>query len=152
MTLQETQEENLEVQVQDDVAVVEDTMTAEEINAVILKRIQDHNSEFEFDEEYFLDLLMHSLSLSLSEKKKVVDAMPTLSEFQVEELILVFEDEREKFRDLASEHPEDIKILLKRQQKDWSELGMIYAALEEKEASIDEDAQKIEDIKANLGL
>ncbi len=40
----------------------------------------------EFDEIYFLDLLEHSLSLSVSEKKRVVDAIPTLSQFQIDEL------------------------------------------------------------------
>jgi hypothetical protein len=53
-----------------------------------------------FDEKTFLDLLEHSLSLSTFEKKRVIDAIPTLSQFQIDELVKVFEDERVEFRKL----------------------------------------------------
>ena len=53
-----------------------------------------------FDESNFIDLLEHSLSLSTFEKKRVIDAIPTLSQFQIDELIKVFEDERIEFRKL----------------------------------------------------
>lgn len=52
----------------------------------------------DFDEVAFIDLLEHSLSLSVSEKKRVVDSIPTLSQFQIDELIKVFIDEREEFK------------------------------------------------------
>lgn len=138
---------------QDDSTIVDgEELTLEEVNEIMLPFIKKHSEELVFDEEYFLDLLMHSLSLTLSEKKRVVDAIPTLSETQVEDLIHVFLGERDDFRGLAQEHPEDIKILLKRQQKEWIELGMIYKNIAEKENSSSEDEQKIEDIKASLGL
>ncbi len=53
-----------------------------------------------FDEKTFMDLLEHSLSLSTFEKKRVIDAIPTLSQFQIDELVKVFEDERVEFRKL----------------------------------------------------
>jgi hypothetical protein len=53
-----------------------------------------------FDETSFLGLLEHSLSLSTFEKKRVIDAIPTLSQFQIDELVKVFEDERVEFRKL----------------------------------------------------
>lgn len=53
-----------------------------------------------FAEENFMDLLEHSLSLSTFEKKRVIDAIPTLSQFQIDELVKVFEDERVEFRKL----------------------------------------------------
>jgi hypothetical protein len=53
-----------------------------------------------FDEAVFMDLLEHSLSLSTFEKKRVIDAIPTLSQFQIDELTKVFEDERVEFRKL----------------------------------------------------
>ena len=53
-----------------------------------------------FDEKNFMDLLEHSLSLSTFEKKRVIDAIPTLSQFQIDELVKVFEDERVEFRKL----------------------------------------------------
>ncbi|MGB2110611.1 MAG: hypothetical protein ACPHY8_01425, partial [Patescibacteria group bacterium] len=94
----------------------------------------------------------HSLSLDTAEKKRVVDAAATLSQFQFDELRKVFVEEREKFRELAKQHPDDIKKLLAKQQKEWSELGEIYQReLEQKEVQ-SEEQDKIEDIKANLGL
>jgi hypothetical protein len=53
-----------------------------------------------FDEVNFLELLQNSLSLNPFEKKRVIDAIPTLSQFQIDELIKVFEDEREEFKKL----------------------------------------------------
>lgn len=62
-----------------------------------------------FDEKAFIDLLEHSLSLSTFEKKRVIDAIPTLSQFQIDELIKVFEDERVEFRKLMPTEGEIIK-------------------------------------------
>lgn len=158
MSVQDIKDEEVNTQVLSDVSdenkVTDDEweMTNEEVNDIILPLIKAHSSDFSFDEDYFLDLLMHSLSLTLTEKKRVIDAIPTLSETQVEDLIHVFVGERDDFRWLAQEHPDDIKILLKRQQKEWIELGMIYKNIQEKEEQSSEDEQKIEDIKASLGL
>jgi hypothetical protein len=60
--------------------------------------------------------------LNTVEKKRVVDAVPTLSQFQFDELKKVFTEEREKFRELAKEHPEDIKKLVAKQQAEWIQL------------------------------
>jgi len=62
-----------------------------------------------FAEENFMDLLEHSLSLSTFEKKRVIDAIPTLSQFQIDELVKVFEDERVEFRKLMPTEGEIIK-------------------------------------------
>lgn len=62
-----------------------------------------------FDEKQFLDFLEHSLSLSTFEKKRVIDAIPTLSQFQIDELIKVFENERVDFRNLMATEGEIIK-------------------------------------------
>jgi hypothetical protein len=66
----------------------------------------------QFDEKYFIDLLEHSLSLSVYEKKRVVDAIPTLSQFQIDELTKVFEDEREEFKKLLPKEGDTIKDLV----------------------------------------
>src|SRR3989338_11454916 len=94
----------------------------QDVDALILSLIQKHSDEIEVDEKNFLDLLKFSLSLNTMEKKRVVDAVPTLSQFQFDELTKVFSEEREKFRELAKEHPEDIKKLVAKQQKEWIEL------------------------------
>jgi hypothetical protein len=62
-----------------------------------------------FEESYFMELLEHSLSLSTFEKKRVIDAIPSLSQFQLDELVKVFEDERVEFRKLMPTEGEIIK-------------------------------------------
>ncbi len=127
-------------------------MAESQADKIILKLIKLHAKWIFIDSENFLDLLKHSLSLDTPEKKRVVDAVPTLSQFQFDELTKVFTEEREKFRELAKKHPDDIKKLLAKQQKEWLELGDIYEAeLREKEKASQEQ-NKIDDIKASLGL
>lgn len=49
-----------------------------------------------------LKCLRSSLSLDVNEKLRVINEMPNLSEFQVYELIKVFNNERERFLQMAS--------------------------------------------------
>lgn len=130
----------------------DNTMTQEQVDELILAKLNWHIAEVTVDEADFLDLLKHSLSLNTMEKKRVVDAAPTLSQFQFDELTKVFTEERTKFRELAKEHPEDIKKLVAKQQSEWEQLGEVYQTESEKQAVEWEDQEKIEDIKANLGL
>lgn len=103
-----------------------------------------------FDEVSFMNLLEHSLSLSTFEKKRVIDAIPTLSQFQIDELIKVFEDERVEFRKLMPTEGEIIKGLVGKAQTEWEQLKDIY--IEEAKAQIasNADAQKAEDLKKSL--
>jgi len=100
----------------------ENQIKEKEVNSIILKLINLHSDEVEVNSEDFTDLLKFSLSLNTMEKKRVVDAVPTLSQFQFDELTKVFTEERTKFKDLAKEHPEDIKKLVAKQQAEWIEL------------------------------
>ena len=86
------------------------------------------------------------------EKKRVIDAVPTLSQFQFDELAKVFSEERVKFRELAKEHPEDIKKLLAKQQAEWMQLWDLYTAEAEKNTLEDANKLKEEEIKKSLGL
>lgn len=52
-----------------------------------------------------------SLSLDLTEKQRVFDAIDTLSGWQYLQLIEVFSEESEKFRKLSLDHPEDILLI-----------------------------------------
>ena len=105
-----------------------------------------------FDEKSFMDLLEHSLSLSTFEKKRVIDAIPTLSQFQIDELVKVFEDERVEFRKLMPTEGEIIKWLVVKAQNEWEQLKDIYTEEVKAQASADVDAQKAEDLKKSLGL
>ena len=99
-----------------------------EVDAIISDLLTLHSPAVQVDVAVFHDLLKHSLSLNTMEKKRVVDAVPTLSQFQFDELAKVFSEEREKFRELAKDHPEDIKKLLAKQQAEWIQLGDLYRA------------------------
>lgn len=105
-----------------------------------------------FDELSFVNLLEHSLSLSTFEKKRVIDAVPTLSQFQIDELIKVFEDERVEFRKLMPTEGEIIKWLVVKAQNEWEQLKDIYIEEEKAAAKASEDAQKAEDVRKSLGL
>lgn len=128
------------------------SITNAEVDNIVLGLLKIHDVEVIFDENVFLDLLKHSLSLNTSEKKRVVDAMPTLSQFQVDELQKVFREEREKFRELAWEHPDDIKKLVTKQQQEWLQLGDIYKMEKAQNEQKWEEERKIEDLKAQFGL
>ena len=123
-----------------------------EVDAIVLALLEKHLEEVNVNEQDFLDLLRHSLSLNTQEKKRVVDAVPTLSQFQFDELTKVFTEERVKFKDLAQEHPDDIKKLLVKQQSEWLQLGDLYKSEEENKLVEDQAKAKEEEIKRSLGL
>lgn len=105
-----------------------------------------------FDEAKFLDLLEHSLSLSTFEKKRVIDSVPQLSQFQIDELMKVFEDERIEFRKLVATEGEIIKGLVVKAQNEWEQLKDIYAEEIRSAEQARLDAQKADEIKKTLGL
>jgi methyl coenzyme M reductase alpha subunit len=123
-----------------------------EVDSIVLALLELHSGSVQVEPETFMDLLKHSLSLNTMEKKRVVDAVPTLSQFQFDELTKVFTEEREKFRELAKDHPEDIKKLLVKQQTEWVHLGDLYRSELENQGKQAEDKAKEEEIKKSLGL
>ncbi len=130
----------------------ENNLTEEQVDDLVLWLIRNHSLEVNVDEQDFMDLLKFSLSLNTWEKKRVIDAIPTLSQFQFDELKKVFTEERIKFRDLAKQHPDDIKKLVSKQNEEWLELGDLYhVEIQAKEKESD-DQSKIDDIKSSLGL
>jgi len=130
----------------------ENNISEQEIDAIVLDLIKLHSDDVTVDESNFSDLLKFSLSLNTMEKKRVIDAIPSLSQFQIDELTKVFTEEREKFKDLAKEHPEDIKKLVWKQQAEWIELWDLYKSENENKSIEVENQEKIDDIKAWLGL
>jgi len=130
----------------------ENKLSEQEIDSIILELIKLYSEEIDIDAENFCNLLKFSLSLNTMEKKRVVDAVPTLSQFQFDELIKVFTEERVKFKDLAKEHPDDIKKLVAKQQSDWIELWDLYKSENENKSIEEENQNKIDNIKAWLGL
>lgn len=127
-------------------------ITEQEVDAIILDLMKLHSTTVQVDSVWFQDLLKHSLSLNTMEKKRVIDAVPTLSQYQFDELSKVFTEEREKFRELAKDHPEDIKKLLAKQQSEWLQLGDLYRAELDNKSKEDEDKKKQDEIKKSLWL
>jgi len=127
-------------------------ITENEVDKMILAMIKLHSESVEVDENKFLDLLKHSLSLNTSEKKRVIDAVPTLSQFQFDELAKVFIEEREKFKELSKEHPDDIKKLLSKQQKEWLQLWDLYKMEKETKEKENKDKEQIDDLKSQFWL
>ncbi|EKE26674.1 MAG: hypothetical protein ACD_4C00199G0003 [uncultured bacterium (gcode 4)] len=126
-------------------------MTAQEENQIFLDLMSIHPLTT-FDENNFLDLLEHSLSLNVFEKKRVIDSIPNLSQFQIDELVKVFVDEREEFKKLLSTEWEAIKELVIKQKEWWNQLREIYIQETLKKDKEWEDQSKIDDLKSSLGL
>ena len=127
-------------------------ITEAQVDSIVWELLSLHSELVQVDIESFHDLLKHSLSLSTMEKKRVIDAVPTLSQYQFDELTKVFTEEREKFRELAKDHPEDIKKLLTKQQTEWIHLGDLYKSELENKSQEDENKKKEEEIKKSLWL
>lgn len=85
-----------------------------------------------FDEAYFLKMLSGSISLTKNEKKKIVESVAKLSQYQIDELIKIFEEERRKFAELDERHQVKIRELQQKQTEDWKDLEMEKQAVAQK--------------------
>jgi len=101
-----------------------------------------------FDEKKFVELLAGSISLTITEKKRIIEAIAQLSQFQIDELMKIFEEEKGKFAELEKKHAEQIRDLEEKHKESFVDEK---AKAEEKEAKAKED-QEAENIKKQLGL
>jgi hypothetical protein len=101
-----------------------------------------------FDEAKFLELLAGSISLTINEKKNIITAIPQLSQFQIDELMKIFEEEKVKFTELEKKHAEQLAELEKKHAGSWQDLE----AKSKEEAAKAEEAKKAEELKKSLGL
>lgn len=104
--------------------------------------------ESEFDDNRFLRLLAGSISLSKPEKKKILEAIPKLKQWQVDELLNIFEEEKKKFAQLSEKHVPQLKKLEKQHYEEWKDIEME----QEKETKSKEDKKKADEIRKKLGL
>lgn len=100
-----------------------------------------------FDEKKFIELLAGSISLTVNEKRKIVEAIPQLSQYQIDELIKIFEEEKGKFAELEQKHSESIAEL---EAKHGSMVDMQAQQEEAQQKSAEEE--EAERIKRELGL
>lgn len=114
---------------------------------LVLEKLWNKISYIEIDEEYFVELLKHSLSLDIENKNKVVESFFRLSQAQFDALFETFENERKQFREVAEKYPDKIVELVEKRKLEWIELWELIKnkELEQEQKSQEED--KINDIK-----
>jgi len=118
----------------------------EKLAPVLNVKIPAHT--LSFDEQYFLHMLAGSISLTKDEKKKIIESIPKLKQSQVDELIKIFEEEREKFAQLSKKHWDQLEKLAQKHYEDWMDLEGEFV----QQSKADEDAKKAEEIRKQLGL
>ena len=101
-----------------------------------------------FDEQRFLTLLRGSISLTRDEKWRIIHAIPKLSQFQIDELQKILEEERRKFSELSPKHLMQLMKLEQIHAEDWRDLQSISV----QQGSKKEDQSQAEEIRKQLGL
>lgn len=101
-----------------------------------------------FDEQVFLTLLRGSISLTRDEKWRIIQAIPKLSQFQVDELQKILEEERRKFAELSPKHLQQLMKLEQRHAQDWYDLQGIT----QQQSAKQEDQSQADEIRKQLGL
>ena len=91
-------------------------------------------------------MLSGSISLTKNEKKKIVESISKLSQYQIDELIKIFEEERRKFAELDEKHQVKIRELQAKQMEDWKDLEMEG----KQQAQKGQDTAAAEALKAKL--
>src|SRR3989338_9235041 len=104
--------------------------------------------ETTFDEQIFLTLLRGSISLTRDEKWRIIQAITKLSQFQIDELQKILEDEKRKFGELSPKHLLQLMKLEQKHGEDWRDLQSFMV---QKDAKQQEQAAA-DDIRKQLGL
>ena len=101
-----------------------------------------------FDEKKFLELLAKSISLTKTEKQRIIESVPKLSQYQIDELMRIFEEEQKKFSELNNSHEEQLKALEAKHKNDWDDIE-VKAKQDEKKKADDEEAAAL---RKKMGL
>ncbi len=104
--------------------------------------------ETTFDATKFLTLLRGSISLTRDEKWRIIQAIPKLSQFQIDELQKILDDEKRKFSELSPKHLLQLMKLEQKHGEDWKDLQSFMVQKDAKK----EEQSKVDDIRKQLGL
>ncbi len=104
--------------------------------------------ETTFDADMFLTLLRGSISLTRDEKWRIIQAIPKLSQFQIDELQKILVEEKQKFSELSPKHLQQLMKLEQKHSEDWKDLQSIMRQKGVKQ----EEASQVDDIRKQLGL
>ncbi len=106
------------------------------------------HSTTNFDEQKFLTLLRGSISLTRDEKWRIIQAIPKLSQFQIDELQKILEEEKRKFGELSPKHLLQLQKLEQKHSEDWKDLQTVTV----QENAHKQEQQQAEEIRKQLGL
>jgi len=101
-----------------------------------------------FDDAKFLTLLRGSISLTRDEKWRIIQAIPKLSQFQIDELQKILEEEKEKFQQLSPKHLKHLMQLERKHCEDWKDLQSIFVQGQARE----KEQSQADEIRKQLGL
>lgn len=104
--------------------------------------------ETNFDEQLFLSLLRGSISLTRDEKWRIVQAIPKLSQYQIDELQKILQEERTKFSILSPKHLKHLMGLERKHAEDWKDLQSLYIQQNAKQ----KEQSQADEIRKQLGL
>ena len=104
--------------------------------------------ETTFDEQVFLTLLRGSISLTRDEKWRIIQAIPKLSQFQIDELQKILQEERSKFSQLSPKHLRHLMQLERKHAEDWKDLQSLYV----QQGAKQEEQSQADEIRKQLGL
>ena len=126
---------------QEDAEPISDPAAAEAFFEEVISRYTNQDDEIirdlvsfhphtQFDEDEFVSLLGRSLSLDIPKKKQVLDATATLTQFQIDELLIVFREEQGEFDSLRQRKQEErvITQLEEHKRTEWAALKDLYIA------------------------
>ena len=80
------------------------------------------DNDHQFDEEYFIRLIAGSISISKDEKKIIIQSIPILYQEQIDELIVILEEEKQKYAALSSEHIPELEKLADQYYQEWIDI------------------------------
>lgn len=120
---------------------IADALTNEHIAAPV-------HPETAFDEAHFLTLLRGSISLTRDEKWRIIQAIPKLSQFQIDELQKILEEERRKFSELSPKHLSQLMKLEQKHAEDWRDLQSVAV----QQGAKQQEQQQADEIRKQLGL
>lgn len=104
--------------------------------------------ETDFDEQRFLAALRGSISLTRDEKWRIIQAIPKLSQFQIDELVRILSEEKQKFSELSPKHLKQLMLLEKKHGEDWKDLQAIAV----QNVAREQETAQAEEIRKQLGL
>ena len=86
--------------------------------------------KLDLHDDLFLDLLSESISLSIEEKRKVIDKVDDLSQNQINELLCILAEERKQFKELSPVYWPEIHNMVGSAKQQWK--GLVQEKLFQK--------------------